>query len=490
MTQGVVVGSGPNGLAAAITLAAAGVSVTVLEAAQTPGGGTRSAQVTVPGLLHDECSGFHPLATDNPFTRRFDLAAHGLRWALPPVQYAHPLDGGRGAAVHRSVTTTAQGLGVDGDRYARVFGPLTDRFDAIATEFLQPMLHLPRHPIALGRFGVLAAPPATWVGRLFSTDEAAALWAGVAAHAFHPLSTPLSSAIGAALGTAAHRFGWPVAVGGSQAIGASMMSLLTSLGGRVETGVTVSSLDDLGDPDIVLLDTAPRAAAAILGARQPPRIARAYRRYRHGPAAFQVAFAVRDGVPWSFAPARQAGTVHAVGDAAAVVTAEREVWHGRMPDEPFLLVGQQYLADRDRSVGDIHPVDVYAHVPAGFRGDARHQIIDQIERFAPGFRERIVATHIRATADITADNANYVAGDIITGANTPTQLIFRPRVAANPYATGVEGVYLCSAATPPGAGAHGMCGWHAARSALRHRGLLDALDRPSEPMAADLKRPR
>ncbi|MDY6811913.1 MAG: FAD-dependent oxidoreductase, partial [Actinomycetota bacterium] len=338
--------------------------------------------------------------------------------------------------------------------------------------------------------GLFAAPPATWVGRLFSTEEAAALWAGVAAHAFHPLSTPLSSAIGVALGTAAHRFGWPVAVGGSQAIAAAMVSLLTSLGGRVETGVRVSAIDDLGSPDIVMLDTAPGAAAGILGDRQPARIARAYHRYRHGPAAFQVAFAVRDGVPWSYAPARDAGTVHVAGDAAAVVAAERDVWRGRLPDEPFLLVGQQYLADPDRSVGDIHPVDAYAHVPAGFRGDARQQIIAQIERFAPGFRERVVATHVRATADIAADNANYVAGDIVTGANTAGQLIFRPRVATNPYATGVDGVYLCSAATPPGAGAHGLAGWHAARSALRRRGLLDTLDRPADAVAAGAKRVR
>ncbi len=478
MTQGVVVGSGPNGLAAAITLAAAGVSVTVLEAAETPGGGTRSSEATVPGLLHDDCSGFHPLATDNPFSRRFDLTAHGLRWALPAVQYAHPLDDGRGAAAHRSVADTAEGLGVDGGRYRQIFEPLTDRFDAIATEFLQPMVHLPRHPIALGRFGVFAAPPATWLARLFHTEEAAALWAGVAAHAFHPLSTPLSSAIGVALGTAAHRYGWPVAVGGSQAISAAMVSLLESLGGRVETGVTVSALPDLGSPDIVLLDTAPAAAAAILGERQPPRVARAYRRYRHGPGAFQVAFAVRDGVPWSFAPAREAGTVHVAGDLATVVRGERDVWRGRMPTQPFVLVGQQYLADLGRSDGDLHPVDAYAHVPAGFTGDARGLITEQIERFAPGFSERIVSATVRPTPEIVAHNANYVGGDIVTGANTARQLLFRPRVAVNPYATGVDGVYLCSAATPPGAGAHGLCGWHAARSALKQRGLLDMLDRP------------
>lgn len=466
MTSAVVVGSGPNGLAAAVTLAADGVDVTVLEASDAVGGGTRSGELTLPGLLHDECSGFHPLAVDNAFSRRFPLQEHGLQWAWPQVQYSQPLDGGRGGAVYRSVEDTAAALGRDGDGYRRMFGRLDARFGAIADEFLQPMVHLPRHPLALARFGLYAALPATWLARRWSEPETRALYAGVAAHAFRPLSTPLSSAIGVALGTAAHRFGWPVAVGGSAAISTAMAKLLASYGGRIETGVRVERLEQLGEPDLVLLDTSPSAAARILGPRLPGRVAHAYRRYRHGPAAFQVAFAVEGGIPWTHRPSRQAGTVHVGGTIEEVAAAERQVWRGRMPSRPFVLVGQQSLADPSRARGGVHPVDVYAHVPAGWRGDATAAIVAQIERFAPGFTDRIVDRRVRTVGDIEGDNANYVAGDIVTGANTPWQLVFRPRPALDPYATGVPGVYLCSAATPPGAGAHGMCGWHAARSAL------------------------
>lgn len=468
MTTAIVVGSGPNGLAAALTLAAAGVEVSVLEAADTIGGGTRSVEATLPGLLHDECSGFHPLAVDTAFSRQFDLSRHGLSWALPEVQYSHPLDGGAGAAVWQSVERTAAALGVDGASYGRLFGPLDARFDKIADEFLQPMLHVPRHPLALARFGAHAALPATLVARRWDSVEARSLYAGLAAHAFRPLDAPLSSAIGLALGTAAHRYGWPVALGGSGAISAAMVSLLSGYGATIETGVHVRHHSELAGADLVLLDTSPAAAASIYDGVLPGRVARAYGRYRHGPAAFQVAFAVEGGIPWRHEESRRAGTVHVGGSFEEVAHAERQVWQGVMPDRPFVLLGQQSLADPGRAVDGVHPVDTYAHVPAGWRGDATEAITAQIERFAPGFRDRIRMTTVRSVADIEDSNANYVGGDIVTGANTPTQLIFRPRPALDPYATGVPGVYLCSAATPPGAGAHGMCGWHAARSALRH----------------------
>ena len=467
MISAVVVGSGPNGLAAAVTLAAGGADVTVLEASEVIGGGTRSGELTLPGLLHDECSGFHPLAVDNAFARHFPLQDHGLTWAWPEVQYSHPLDGGRGAAVWRSVDRTVDGLGSDGASYRRLFGRLDERFDRIAPEFLQPMLHVPRHPLAMARFGAYAALPATWLARRWQRDETRALYAGVAAHAFRPLDTVMSSAIGVALGTAAHRFGWPVAVGGSAAITTAMAKVLAGYGGRIKTGTAVASLEELGSPDLVMLDTSPSAAARILNGKQPARVARAYRRYRHGPAAFQVAFAVEGGIPWDHEPSRRAGTVHVGGTIEQIAAAEREVWRGRMPSRPFVLVGQQSLADPGRAHDDVHPVDVYAHVPAGWRGDATQSITDQIERYAPGFTDRIRGSRVRAVGAIEGTNANFVAGDILTGANTPRQLVFRPRVARDPYATGTPGVYLCSAATPPGAGAHGMCGWHAARSALR-----------------------
>jgi phytoene dehydrogenase-like protein len=278
----------------------------------------------------------------------------------------------------------------------------------------------------------------------------------------------MSSAIGVALGTAAHRFGWPVAAGGSATIATTMASMLTSYGGRIDTGVTVRDHRELGNPDIVMLDTSPAAAAGILAGVIPRRVDRAFRRFRHGPAAFQVAFAVEGGIPWSHEPSRSAGTVHVGGTFAEIAAAERQVVRGEMPQRPFVLVGQQSVADPARARNGLHPVDAYAHVPAGWTGDATQTIIDQIERFAPGFRDRVHEIHTRSTRELEDHNANYVGGDIVTGANDPRQLVFRPRVALDPYSTGVPGVYICSAAAPPGAGAHGMAGWNAARSALSY----------------------
>ncbi len=477
MTSAVVVGSGPNGLAAALTLAAAGVEVEVLEAAEEIGGGTRSGHYTVDGVLHDECSGFHPLALDTAFSRAFDLTADGLAWRWPEVQYSHPLDGGGGGAVWRDVDRTAATLGESGAAYRRLFGPLAERFDAIANEFLQPMLHVPRHPFALARFGLASALPASWVARFLRSPESSALFAGVAAHAFRPLGAPMSAAIGVALGTAAHRFGWPVAVGGSASITSAMAAQLAALGGTVTTGVRVTRREQLGGADIVMLDTSPQAVAEILGDALPGRVARAYRRYRYGPGAFQIALAVDGGVPWTHEPTRSAGTVHLGGSLAQIAAAERDVWRGTMPAQPFVLLGQQSQADPGRRAGTIHPIDAYAHVPAGFTGDATEAILGQIERFAPGVRERIVGMSVRSTEQITRDNANYVGGDIVTGANTPRQLIFRPRIGLDPYATGVPGTWLCSAATPPGAGAHGMCGHLAAKKALRTAGIAGTIAR-------------
>ncbi|HSX68247.1 NAD(P)/FAD-dependent oxidoreductase [Nocardioides sp.] len=466
MTRAVVVGSGPNGLAAALTLAAAGVRVRVIEAADTLGGGTRSAELTLPGLVHDECAGFHPFALGSAFAERFDLAGAGLTWRWAAAEMAHPLEDRRGAAVYRSVANTAAGLGDAGRAWTRIFGPLTERFGTISQEFLQPMLHVPHHPVHLARFGMYSGVPASLLARRFPTPEAQALFAGVAAHSFRPLGGVASSAIGVALTTAAHAYGWPVAQGGSGAIRDAILRRCAEHGVAFETGRRVGSLDELGDPDLVMLDTSPRAAAAIIGDRLPGRVRRAYSRYRHGPGAFKVDFAVEGGVPWTHEASRTAGTVHLGGSLAETAAAAREVAAGRMPERPFLLVGQQYVADPTRSVGDVHPLYAYAHVPAGYTGDATDAIIARIEQFAPGFRDRIRATYVRSTTAMSAHNENYVGGDIVTGSNDPLQLVFRPRVAANPYATGIAGVHLCSAATPPGAGVHGMCGYNAATRAL------------------------
>jgi phytoene dehydrogenase-like protein len=468
VTTAVVVGSGPNGLAAALTLARAGVDVTVLESAPRIGGGTRSSELTVPGLLHDECSGFHPLSFDTRFARMANLEDHGLRWAWPDVQYSHPLDGTSGGAALRSVDDTADGLGDDGRAWRQVFGPLVPRFGDIADDFLRPVMGVPRHPVKLARFGMRAAVPAAALAKRFSTDEGRALFGGVAAHAMWPFRSLLSSAIGTALGTAAHTYGWPVAVGGSAAITTAMAAALEAHGGTIETGHEVRSVSDLDAPAVVMLDVAPRAAVALLGDAMPRRVRSGLAGFRHGPAVFKVDFAVEGGIPWRHEASRRAGTVHVGGDFAETAAAEAMVHRGEMPERPFVLVGQQYLADPTRSNGDVHPVYSYAHVPGGYAGDATDLIERQIERFAPGFRDRIVGRHIQTTSDLSAGNANFVGGDILNGANSPRQLVFRPRVGLDPYSLGVAGYFLCSAATPPGAGAHGMCGYNAAMSALRH----------------------
>ena len=466
MTTATVVGSGPNGLAAALTLAAAGVEVTVLEAADRLGGGARSSELTLPGLVHDECSAIHPLAVGSAFAKEFDLAAAGLVWRWPDVQFSHPLDGGRGGAVWRSVDTTADALGTDGRSWERLFGPLADRFGTLTEDILQPVARVPAHPIQLARFGAYAAMPVPLLARRWETAEARGLFAGAAAHTFRPFSGVLSSSIPLALGASAHALGWPVAEGGTGEISRAIIELGTAHGVTFETGVEVETLDEIA-ADIVMLDTSPKAAAAIVGDRMPSRVSRAYRRYRHGPGAFKVDYAVEGGVPWTHEPSRSAGTVHLGGTFEEIAAAELAVSKGQMPERPFVLVGQQHVADPTRSRDGVHPLYAYAHVPSGFTGDATDAITSQIERFAPGFRDRIRATHVRTTAELEAGNANFVGGDIIAGANTARQVVFRPRTTLHPYATGVAGVHLCSAATPPGAGAHGMCGYNAARYALR-----------------------
>jgi phytoene dehydrogenase-like protein len=436
VTNAVVIGSGPNGLSAAVTLATAGITVTVLESADTPGGGVRSFEATETGLLHDECSGFHPFALDSVFSRQFDLTKEGLSWAWPEIQYAHPLDHGQGGAAFRSVEQTAAGLGQDKRAWQSMFGPLTERFDTISAEFLQPLAHLPRHPVDLARLGAYASWPAATLARRFRTEEARALWGGVAAHAFRPLNSFMSSAIGVPLGAAAHRNGWPVAVGGSQQIASALTAILERHGGKIITNRRVEHIRELDPVDIVMFDTSPSAAAQIAGDRLPART-------------------------------RRAGTVHVCGSLAQTASAELEVAAGRMPERPFVLVGQQYLADPGRSRGGLVPIDCYAHVPAGYGGDATQAILNQIERFAPGTRERLTAVVPRPTREIASSNPNFIGGDILTGSKTPFQTLIGPRLALNPYRSGGRGLYLCSAAVPPGPGAHGIGGHLAAKTAIK-----------------------
>jgi phytoene dehydrogenase-like protein len=466
VAEAVVVGSGPNGLTAAWTLARAGVRVTVIEAADEIGGGARTSERTLPGLLHDDCSAVHPLGVGSPALR--DLEQHGLRWRWPEVDLAHPLDGGGCAVMVRSLDDTVRGLGPDGRRWARLFGPLAGGFDALVEDILRPVVHVPRHPLRLALFGPRALQPATLLTRRWRTPAARALFAGAAAHAFQPLNSPTTAAIGLMLIAAGHRHGWPVAEGGSGAISAALAKAVTGAGGTIETGRRVRALADLPRADAVLLDLAPRGVLDIMGPRLPGRVRRAFERWRYGPGAFKLDLAVEGGVPWTNDAARRAGTVHLGGTFEEIDAAERAVAAGRMPERPFVLVAQQYLADPIRSVADVHPVWAYAHVPHGYTGDATAAILDQIERFAPGTRDRVVASATRSAAEMPEYNSNYVGGDIAAGANTPRQMVARPRVARDPYRLGVPGYYICSAATPPGAGVHGMCGLNAARSALRH----------------------
>lgn len=471
MSTAIVVGAGPNGLAAAVRLAQAGLDVTVLEGADTIGGGTRSGPFDEahPEIVVDHCSAFHPLGVSSPYLRTLPLAEHGLRWSWPEIDCAHPRDDGGAALLFRDIEQTAAGFADAGypgagDRWLSLLGAVSRRFPDIADDVLSPMLSLPRHPLALARFGLPALAPATSIAR-FLGPHAGALFTGMAAHGFTRLDLPGSSAAGLMLTAAGHHGGWPVAVGGSSAITCALAGLLRSLGGRIERGQTLSDIAQVS-ADVVILDVLPQAAADILGARQPARVARSYRRWRRGPAAFKVDYVIEEEVGWTARDCARAGTVHLGGEASGIVQAEADVAAGRMPRRPFTLVGQQWVADPSRASGRLKPLWAYAHVPQGYSGDATEYVTAQIERFAPGFRTRIVAVRATTPAELERANPNYPGGDIGGGRNDLLHLVARPRLTPEPYATGVRGVYLCSAATPPGGGAHGMCGFNAAEAAL------------------------
>lgn len=471
MSTAVVVGSGPNGLAAAIRLAQAGLEVTVVEAADRPGGGTRTSELTLPGVLHDDCAAFHPTGVASPYFASLNLERHGLRWLWPEIDLAHPLDDGRAGLAGRNLDL-ASSLGVDAKSWKRLFSAAIRNFDDLIDEVFQPVGHVPHHPITLGKFGMRAGLPATATVRRFKDDPAKALFMGVAAHTFDRLDRPLGSSVGMMLTAAAHAVGWPVAEGGTEAITRALLVELSSLGGKVVTNTRVTSLDQLRElvgtqPDVVMLDTAPAGVLEIVGSALPGHVRRALTKYSYGPAAFKVDFAIEGDIPWTNDDCRRAGTLHLGGSAEQIAAGELGTVRGQMAEQPFVLLGQQYLIDPTRSSADANPIYAYAHVPHGYTGDATEAIINQIERFAPRFRDQIVAVSTRNPADLEAYNANYVGGDIGAGANTMRQIVLRPRLAANPYTLGVPGVYLCSSATPPGAGVHGMGGFHAAETALK-----------------------
>ena len=463
----VVVGSGPNGLAAAITLAQAGRSVRVLEAADSIGGGTRTEELTLPGYLHDTCSAVHPMALASPFLRSLPLAEHGLEFAQPEVPLAHPLDGGCAAALYRTVEGTAAALGEDGPAYRRLMSPLVRDWEPIFDDILGPVLRPPRHPLATGRFGLLGLQPATRLAQhRFATNEGQALLAGCAAHSMQPLEAPGTAAFALTLAMCGHAVGWPVAVGGSQAIAAAMASLLGSLGGETETGREVRSLREAGSARTVVFDVSPRLVDRICGDALPAGYRRKLGRFRYGPGVFKLDYALTEPVPWAAQVCRRAGTVHVGGSLAEIAAAEADVAAGRIPERPFVLVAQQSLVDPSRAPPDGHTLWAYCHVPNGCDVDMTEAIERQLERFAPGFRDVVAGRHTMTAPQVEAHNPSFAGGDINGGAATLRQLIRRP-TALSPYSTPHPRLFLCGSSTPPGGGVHGMCGHLGARAALR-----------------------
>lgn len=478
----VVVGAGPNGLAAAITLQRAGLAVLLLEARSTVGGGMRSAELTLPGFVHDVCSAIHPMAAASPFFDSLPLRDHGLELLEPPVLAAHPFDGGGAAVLLRSLEATAERLGADERSYRDLFMPLLRGWPQIQADVLGP-LRLPRHPIEFGRFGLVAAHSAALLVRRFRTPEARGLFAGMAAHSIQPLSSPASAAIGVVLSIAGHRAGWPIPRGGSQALADALASHFVALGGEIETGVHVRSIGQLPPARAVLFDVSPRQLLEIAGERFSAFYRWQLRRFRHGPGVFKVDWALDGPIPFTAPECREAGTVHLGNTFEEIAEAEAAVAGGRHPERPFVLLAQQSRFDPGRAPAGRETAWAYCHVPAHSRVDMTDAIERQVERFAPGFRDRILARHVMDCAGMEQYNPNYVGGDIAGGATGVSQLLTRPALRISPYRTSAAGLYICSASTPPGGGVHGLCGYHAAAQALRDVFQQTMVPVPSTPVS-------
>jgi phytoene dehydrogenase-like protein len=438
--------------------------VLVLEGKETIGGGTRTAELTLPGFRHDVCSAIHPMSVASPFFRSLGL---DLSLVEPPVALAHPLDDGSAVLVHRSVEATAEGLSRDADTYRRLFTPLVAGWGRLEPELLGPVVHLPHHPLTLARFGLTALRSGKGAASRFTTESARALFAGATAHSFLPLEQLASASFGMTLLLLAHVTGWPFPRGGSQVIADALAERLRSLGGEIETGREVTSLRELPQTRVVLCDVTPRQLVALAGDRLPPRYRRRLERWRFGPGVFKVDYALDGPIPWRAPEVAKAGTVHLGGSLAEIAVSERDAWEGRHAERPFVLLAQQSLFDDTRAPPGKHTAWAYCHVPNGSTIDMQARIEAQIERFAPGFKDRILACTARTTEDLERENPNLIGGDIGGGANTLGQLVARPALRPVPYSTPLPGLYLCSASTPPGGGVHGMCGHLAAKAALR-----------------------
>jgi len=464
----IVVGAGPNGLAAALTFAQAGEKVLVLEAKETVGGGARTAELTLPGFYHDPCSAIHPLGLASPFFRQLPLAEFGVEWIHPPVALAHPFDDGSAAILERSIKASAASMGKDERAYSRLMTPLVNAWEDILDDILGPLPLPPRHPITLTRFGLHALRSARGLAESqFEGEQARAIFAGMAGHGMLPLEAPITASMGLVLGLLAHAVGWPIPRGGSQVIVDALADQLRSLGGEICTGREVASLDDLPPSRVVLLDVTPRQVLQIAGKRLPSSYRQKLSAYRYGPGVFKVDYALAGPIPWKADECTQAGTVHLGGTLEEISASERSVWRGEHSQKPLVLLAQQSLFDDSRAPQGKHTAWAYCHVPNGSNVDMTECITEQIERFAPGFRDLILATSTRSAVQMQLYNPNYIGGDINGGVQDWRQLFTRPVARWVPYSTPLEGVYICSSSTPPGGGVHGMCGVHAARAALK-----------------------
>lgn len=462
----VVVGAGPNGLSAAVRLQQAGLSVLILEGRDTIGGGTRSAELTLPGFIHDICSAIHPLAAESPFFKSLPLREHGLEFIYPTLAAAHPLDNGKAAALHFSVEDTARELGIDQEKYRAVFHPLVNSWKDIADDLLGP-LTIPSSPALFARFGLNALTSADYFSRKFRTQEARALWAGMAAHSIQPLTNIATSAIALVLMMTAHTSGWPFPRGGAKFISESLASYFRSLGGKIETNVWIRSMDQLPSSHAVLFDVSPKQLLEIAGHKFSSLYRWQLSRYRYGMGVFKVDWALDGPTPFLSDQCRLAGTVHLGNTFEEIADAEQMIWKGKIPENPFVLFTQQSLFDASRAPAGKQTAWGYCHVPSGCTVDMTERIEKQVERFAPGFRDRILARHTYSPLQMENYNPNYIGGDITGGVNDIGQIFTRPALRFSPYKTSAKGIYICSASTPPGGGIHGMCGVHAADRALK-----------------------
>lgn len=462
----VVVGSGPNGLAAGITMQQAGLSVLLIEGKEAIGGGLRSAALTLPYFVHDVCSAIHPLAADSPFFKTLPLKQHGLEFIYPPIAAAHPFDDGRAAALHHSIEQTAQALGADERSYLDLMKPIVKNWPRIAADVLGP-LHFPKHPIEMAQFGLKAITSATQLAKRFRYKEARGLWAGMAAHAIQPLSNATTSAIGLVLMAAGHLRGWPIPKGGSSAIADALASYFISLGGTIETNFYVRSLSQLPSSRALLFDVTPKQLLEIAGHRFSSLYKWQLNRYRYGMGVFKIDWALDGPIPFAAPECRQAGTVHLGNTLEEIATSEQATAVGTHAEKPFVLLAQQSLFDPSRAPEGKHTAWAYCHVLNSSEVDMTAQIENQVERFAPGFKDRILGRSVMNTAQIEAYNPNYIGGDINGGIIDAGQLFTRPALRWSPYKTSAKGIYICSSSTPPGGGVHGMCGYHAAKRALR-----------------------